>query len=616
MRYTLRLLTTQQFQRAATLICALDKFRELNEEKLGTKRITIGIFVGGDSSPNTTSGIQQAWRDLKESWKPNKFIITQCPWCSAEMGRSGQKDRKGSVNKELGYIRDGGQSNPPRFVCPDDSCAFSDQDKGLPVMVDDISIMNKTPTMIIGTIDKFAIFPWKENVQKIFGLNEQGNRDKSPPSLIIQDELHLISQSLGSVAGLWEGMIEYFCTDLETNIKPKIICSTATIKEYKEQILCLYGREKSKIFPPPGINIEDSYFGSYEKNIEVRKKTSKMFVGVYAPNDGSPLTTQKRLFTCLTHVPHLMKDEEKDPWWTNMVFCNSIRELNGAETVIQSDMHQYIRVYCSRFSKGNINYRTPRPERLTGELPSDQVPEMLNKLQIPFGSSSPSPLDICLATNILEVGVDIDRLSLMTVIGQPKTTSTYIQATGRVGRDQKRPGLIVTLYSPSKPRDKSHYENFFSYHQRLYSEVEPTSVTPFTPEVLKRVFHSIIVSYIKMHGQKSPRPFPEDKLEELKDLYIKRIKKINNFRSFPDSDWLKYFEDRYKILFDEMKYRNRAEWISIRGDEDALMVAAGDNSLNASEKVFWKGMLNMRSVDSEASIDITDNYDVMDGPDA
>lgn len=134
---------------------------------------------------------------------------------------------------------------------------------------------------------------------------------------------------------------------------------------------------------------------------------------------------------------------------------------------------------------------------LTGRIASDEVVQFIERLERKVGDQ-PGPIDACLASNIIEVGVDIDRLSLIGVVGQPKTTAQYIQVTGRVGRKaNERPGLVVTLFSTSRPRDRSHYEQFRSYHQRLYAQVEPTSLTPFSPPAIDRALHGLLIAWVR-----------------------------------------------------------------------------------------------------------------------
>ena len=139
-----------------------------------------------------------------------------------------------------------------------------------------------------------------------------------------------------------------------------------------------------------------------------------------------------------------------------------------------------------------------RIEELTSRVPSSEIPVILKKLETKFNSGKTQALDICLATNMVATGVDISRLGLMFIHGQPKTTAEYIQASSRVGREvPSGPGLIFTLYSPSKPRDKSHYEQFQGYHSRIYSNVEPTSVTPFSINARQKGLHAVFIALIR-----------------------------------------------------------------------------------------------------------------------
>ena len=620
MRYTLRLLTTQQYQRASSLICALDLIREENEEFLGSLRITLGLWIGADSSPNTPKAITRAWSDINKDRATNKFVINQCPWCGAEMGIPRRKREKGE--NPLGYAKDGsGDANRISFFCPDPKCDFSLKRK-LPLFVDDVSIHEHSPTMLIGTIDKLAMLAFNSGNKNfsVFGLNSEGVQERSPPGLIIQDELHLISGPLGSIAGIWETVLEDFCTNIsnrESPVKPKIICSTATIRKYKEQLLSLYGRSSSTLFPPPGLDSSDSFFGK-----EVQEKgTGKLYVGVLAPSIGSSVTAQTRVFTTLLQSPVALPNSEKDPWWTLMLFFNSIRELGGAETLFQTDVSDYRGAYLERHP--GLTPRFPNKRvRLTGELSNDELPKALEDLLITTLDIDSKPVDVCMATNILEVGVDIPRLSLMSVVGQPKTTSTYIQATGRVGRSKDRPGLIVTIYSPAKPRDRSHFEKFRTYHETLYSQVEPTSVTPFSTAALEKALHAAFVAFMRIYGnsevKKTPRNLVQapELITRFKSLMKDRATFISLNQEYKDPDLLLNFNNLMDKRIAQLDRWDKENWeLNLKKEGNPLIIKAGSDETFYSESSTWLTMMNMRNVDANCKLKITERYNE-DGEDA
>ena len=608
MRYTLRLLTTQQYQRASSLICALDLLRKNHESELGTERITLGLWIGGGSSPNTIPDIQKAWSKLNSQTDPqNKFVINQCPWCGAEMGISRLKKTPEGL-EPLGIDV---SLNEISFHCPDKRCAFSVKNEKLPLYVDDQSIKEKKPSMIIGTIDKLALLAFEtgSNSHSVFGKDIEGSQVTKPPSLIIQDELHLISGPLGSIAGIWESIIEDFCSDYSDPnlvIRPKIICSTATIRKYEEQILSLYGRKDSTLFPPPGIDSSDSFFGK-----EISENGSgKLFVGVLTPSIGSNLVAQTRVFTSLLQSPTNLQVDEQDPWYTLMIFFNSLRELGGAETLFQTDIPDYLGVYKDRHPNKKPRYANYRL-RLTGELSNDELPTTLEQLE--NSTSDGNPVDVCLATNILEVGVDIQRLSLMSVVGQPKTTSTYIQATGRVGRGKDRPGMVVTIFSPFKPRDRSHYEKFRTYHETLYSQVEPTSVTPFSSPALEKALHAALIAYVKINGNKStkdsPDPFPDTLVKDFYQLMEKRAEFIFANQEYKDPDLLSNFRKILDKRIGQWKRWQKQDWeYKTNRKQYPLIVRAGTDETASGDTNVWPTMMNMRNVDPECKLKITADY--------
>jgi len=607
MRYTLRLLTAQQFQRASALICAMEHIRRECDGKLGEKEFSIGIWVGSTSTPNLRSEGILALRALQKGdpSAENPFVLTRCPWCGAEMGCMQRTVRlpKG-VSRVLGFRQVG---TTVVLLCPDIACPFS---ASLPIYVIDEDIYERRPSLIIGTVDKFAMLAWQPKARALFGLNDDGGRDLAPPGLIVQDELHLISGPLGSMVGLYEAVIEELCTDRRQKkpLIPKIISSTATIRRYKHQIKSLYGRRDVCLFPPPGLEAGDSFFARYARTREGKLMRGRLYVGVHAPALGSLQTAQVRTFTSLLQSPVGLGLEERDPWWTLLLFFNSLRELGTTLSLFQSDIPNYFKIMRIR---DGIDYQGLRhvwePKELTGRIRSDEVPQAIAELEVPTTSIDKRPVDVCLASNIIEVGIDIDRLSLMSVVGQPKTTSQYIQVTGRIGRKwEERPGLVVTIYVATKPRDRSHFEKFRSYHERLYAQVEPTSVTPFSPPVLDRALHAVLVSYARQANSAStatsPYPYPPDVIDAFRRLLLPRVETV-------DKEEVSNFERVLERRSAEWRRWQRTKWKGGPQEQDPpLLRDPGQYAVPAWAKVSWPTPTSMRNVDAECQAEITHLY--------
>jgi hypothetical protein len=452
---------------------------------------------------------------------------------------------------------------------------------------------------------------WRPEARSLFGIDERGNRQYSPPGLVIQDELHLISGPLGSVVGLYETVIEELCTDRRSDkpIPPKIVSSTATIRRYAEQVKALYGRESVELFPPPGLDADDSFFARYAKDAGGNLLHGRLYVGVHGPGLGSLQTVQVRTFSALMQAPtSISYPELQDPWWTLLIFFNSLRELGTTLSLFQSDIPDYLKVTANRLG---IPYGKMRKlwhiRELTGRLQSDKVPQAIRDLEVSCDNSSDKrPVDACLASNILEVGVDIDRLSLMAVVGQPKSTSQYIQVTGRVGRRWwERPGLVATIYTASKPRDRSHFEKFRSYHERLYAQVEPVSVTPFSPPVLDRALHAIMVMYARQSGPQSvaasPYPYPGDIIEDLRDILLPRIEIV-------DATEIEHFKKVFEKRASEWEQWERTTWRRKSVNDSFLLRSAGEYVDEENRLYSWSTPTSMRNVDAECRAQITNLY--------
>jgi hypothetical protein len=608
MRYTLRLLTAQQFQRAGALICAMEHLRRRASD-LGEARFTIGIWVGGAVTPNDRAEARRARRRLEagEAGAENRFVVLRCPWCAAQMGEIKSTGRaRRNAPKAAGYVE---RERSVAICCPDQSCEFADE---LPILVVDEDIYDQPPSLVIGTVDKFARLAWQPDARSLFGLDAAGQRAVSPPNLIIQDELHLISGPLGSILGLYEALVDELCTDHRgTPAKAKIVSSTATIRRSEQQIKDLYARTDTVLFPPRGLDADDSFFARYARDAAGELSPGRLYVGIHGAGLGSIQTAQVRTFASLLQAPMPLAPDERDPWWTLMVFFNSLRELGTSLSLLQSDIPDYLKVLRNRLGL------TPEEIRslwnifeLTGRLRNDEVPRAMAGLEIPTTGSG-RPVDICLASNIVEVGIDIDRLSLICVVGQPKTTSQYIQVTGRIGRRWwERPGLVATIYSPSKPRDRSHFEKFRSYHERLYAQVEPTSVTPFSPPVLDRALHAVLIAYVRQLGEQNllPRPVPDDLIEAARELLEARVSVIDP----AERDNLEaVFERRHE----QWTRWGRIHWTGRGAEGDIpLMRAAGSYASSTAARLSWPVPTSLRNVDAECRAEITSHY-LLDEPD-
>jgi Helicase conserved C-terminal domain len=607
MRYTLRLLTAQQFQRASTLLVAMEYLRRSTPSLNASPPFSIGIWLGSGISPNKREDAVRILRELQKGSRgtQNKFLLTRCPWCGAEMGPvKGEPRQHRNTDKTPGYTREG---TSVVFKCPDPACDFS---SGLPVYVVDEDLYEHRPTLIIGTVDKFAMLAWEPKARSLFGIGSDGGRVNSPPGLIIQDELHLISGPLGSMVGLYEAAIEELCTDerYEAAFRPKIVSSTATIRRYEDQIRSLFGRQRVALFPPPGLSTSDSFFSRYKLQEDGSVATGRKYVGIHAPGLGSLQTVQVRTFCALLEAPMAIGGaEEQDPWWTLLTFFNSLRELGTTLTLFQSDIPDYQKTLRMRNGLDWSQLRRVRNiMELTGRLQGDEVQDAIDSLEIRTSEKSARPIDVCLASNIIEVGIDIDRLSLICVVGQPKTTSQYIQVTGRVGRKMDRPGLVVAIYGASKPRDRSHFERFRTYHERLYAHVEPTSVTPFSPPVLDRALHAIMALYARQAGTSansiSPDPFPEQLMAAFLKKLIERVKVVN-----PDE--VQNVADVFQRREREWRRWQRIHWRGrLDSDNQPLLRVAGAYVSPANEKISWATPMSLRNVDAECQVEISYAY--------
>ena len=547
MRYTLRLLTLDQLARAAGVVCALElmrgeaEFIENGKRLLGDWPIEIGLWVGSDASPNRLGGRGVTGDDTAVT-RVRRFVqrggrapapIKACPWCGTPFGRQSFQCVPNTVTPLNLEIR-----------CANTECDFAGN-RALPVLTVDEPIYRRLPAFLVATVDKFAGLPWVgecgaffghvddfEESVGFYGAATRGGRplfngaSLNPPDLIIQDELHLISGPLGTVAGLYETAIDRLATRefLGRRIRPKIVASTATVRRASEQIRALFDRAETAVFPPPGIDRRDSFFA---KTLSSEESPARWYLGLAAQGRGPKLVFLRALRTLVAAAQaeydaaaaNLPNGERNpaDPFMTAVCYFNALRELGGARRIVEDEVSDRARRYGSerrRVSPNDAPFRNRRlkePMELTSRVSTDQVAEAKRALETVFGGSNDT-VDVALATNMISVGLDILRLGLMLVQGQPKTAAEYIQATSRVGRDPERPGLVVTVLNLHKPRDRAHYEQFGQYHRTFYRAVEATSVTPWAARALDRALAAVVVAIAR---HLDPDLTPENAVTEL-----------------------------------------------------------------------------------------------------
>ena len=617
-RYTLRFLTADQFARTASLIVALEKIRSKVAD-LGAEPFSLGLYVGGDVTYNKLSSANGqtagAIQDLQELYQnvhhKHKFQIDFCPNCGTELIPSELKlDSEGEPDRSyFGYKIVGGDIETR---CTNHKCMFHSK-MVLPIYTIDDQIMERSPSILLGTIDKFAMMAFKSS-SPFFGVST-GMSKRVPPTLVIQDELHLISGPLGTIGAIYESAFDTIIrTRMEAlNISakgPKYISSSATVREADNQVLRLMGR-KNAIFPPRGISASDSFFAR-----DTKEDNGRLYVGLMAQGLNSTTAAHWSTAALLQAVRFNSWHDKNKKWkpsdadflWSAVVYCNSKRELGLINSAIGGEIIQRMRVYADVQGLEPDIVATLRGEEISSDK-VDNITEARSALQIPVEDDVENSLvrDVIPATNMMSVGIDISRLGLMLVNGQPKTTAEYIQASSRVGRNPKGngPGLVFTLYSPAKPRDRSHYESFVAYHQSLYRLVEPTSVTPGSWQALSKAAHAAVVIAVRhlikgMSQDSEARSFDSNDPETKKVIDRLKHRLVNSYQDEP-----RYAFERAQIIkaIDEFV----SAWMSTR---EGLRYGPFDNkdsvdllkTINRGKDYAKLTMESMRSVD--VSLDV------------
>lgn len=541
MRYTLRLLTLDQLSRAAGLVCALELERERDRSRYGAWPFEIGLWVGKAATPNIlgrrgdgrAESARAKVRQFKADpqGKPSPIPLENCPWCGTRFAAA-----------SFVLVPNDDEPRELRIVCANFECDFT-RDRALPIVAVDEPLYRRLPSFLIATVDKFASLPWvgqagvllggadRSDANGFYGAADPGRGTRlgaalPPPDMVIQDELHLISGPLGTMAGLYEASVEALCVRAIDGraVKPKIVASTATVRRAVDQIQALFARGITQVFPPPGPDRRDSFFA---RTVPAAEVPARLYLGI-AAQGRNPKVVMRRAWLALMGAAERAYRElgdsrneanPADPYMTVLGYFNALRELGGARRILEEEVQNTLKGYGARKRIGEepglFQDRRTFSEvlELTSRVSTDRVAEARRRLEAPFSRNE--RVDCAIATNMISVGLDIQRLGLMVVLGQPKTHAEYIQATSRVGRDDRRPGLVVTLFNIHKPRDRSHYERFRHYHETFYRSVEVGSVTPFSARALDRGFAGALVGLAR-HAR--PELTPSQGVERLAEV--------------------------------------------------------------------------------------------------
>ncbi|MEV7386663.1 helicase-related protein [Streptomyces sp. NPDC091215] len=575
MRYTLRLLTLQQFERATILICAMELMRREDPARLGDEGISIGMWVGKSATPNRLKVAAERLdmlRGGRNLQKENPVQLHACPWCGTALDAHHYSVDEDEVRMDV--------------RCPGPGCDFA---SGLPVHVVDETVYAARPTLVIATVDKFASMPWRQETAALFNRDRTGDATP-PPELIVQDELHLISGPLGTLTGLYETAVDALSDE------PKVIASTATIRRAADQGRNLFDRDVRQ-FPPAGLDARDSWFAV---ETDRATKASRRYVGLLAPGT-SQSTLLIRTYATLLHQAMYSdtSDEVRDAYWTLVGYFNSLRLLSAAELQVNDDVEDYLRLLAER--DGTKVRVSNRYSELTSRVEASLIPARLKEIEKRYPDRDVR--DVLLATNMIAVGVDVDRLGLMAVMGQPQTTAEYIQATSRVGR--AHPGLVAVMLNSTRSRDRSHYESFLHFHSALYREVESTSVTPFSDRSRHRGLHAVIVALVRIAFPEARENEAAGRIEtyvdrvygEIKPLLMSRVQHIASAERSDTSD-----------AFDEFVEC----WRAAAAAHGGLLYEPRGNTAPALLKPFddesddpdgpWSTMWSLRDVDAESAL--------------
>ncbi|HKV33301.1 MAG TPA: helicase-related protein [Pyrinomonadaceae bacterium] len=537
-RFPLRLLAFQQLQRLGRALASAELVRK--REQLGGARFSIGDFVGRNVTPNRISSEDHS-RFKKRGVDPRFQRIFECPFCDSEV--------------RLDYEED---IHLIKHVCTNTNC-----DEGhnrLPIYIVDWDIYRFLPTVIVSTVDKIALLGYNQRFANLFGrfdlicyrhgatfkgsnkneceaarvLSEGGTPSSCgteklvagpfhdpAPALLIQDELHLLSEEVGAFDAHYETAVIEMTQRL--GFMPwKIVAATATIEEYAQHAYQLY-LKRARQFPAPGPEAYESFYYTQNNN-----KIGRMFVGVLGIGRKHTPAVTRTLSNIYIELQRARERADADPVAASLEYGTAslsredfkelifYYELPLTYVLTRKGSDQIAEAIETRV-KGDLNQLSPNHGELIVDMFNGGVDfiEMAKSMQRISGAdprANPEErIRGLVTTNIIGHGVDVDRFNIIVFAGFTRLVAEYIQASGRVGR--KYPGISIFVATPQNERDRSIFDRFSKFHEYLDRLVDPSAVNRWPDPALQRTMPGLLAGYlmgIAAHDTSTPIATVED----------------------------------------------------------------------------------------------------------